>query len=100
LSCATIHLSNQFLEAKVLLRNRRRIESIGFDDIRARRQILSMNLFDYLWLSQIENIVIVLQAGRMTSKAVATVIFLLETKPLDHRTHGSVEDQDALGERV
>ena len=71
----------------------RRVLRIVDKNIRARRQILTMDLCDYFGLSQIENIIIVLQASRMISKAVAAIVLILKeskVKPLESFSSSSV----------
>jgi hypothetical protein len=36
----------------------------------------------------------------MISKAIAAIVIFLETKTLNHGAHCSIEDQNALGERI
>jgi hypothetical protein len=88
------------LQAEILLRDPGGVEGVRLNDVSARSQVFAMNLFDYLGLGQAKNVVIVLEILGMVSEAVAAIIFLLEAKPLDHGTHRSVKDQDALCQRL
>src|SRR5262245_66244320 len=46
-----------------------------------------------------EQIVVALEVLRMAGEARAAEALLVQALPLDHRPHGAVENQDALGEQ-
>ncbi|CAM2147897.1 hypothetical protein PT2222_10327 [Paraburkholderia tropica] len=94
-----VHLDGEFAHAVVVLRHRGRAERVGFDDVRARGEILVVNLADDLRLREREQFVIALDVARIVLEALAAISGFVELVALDHRAHRAVENQDARSEQ-
>ena len=94
-----VHLVGRRLEPVVGLRDGRRGERVGLDDVRAGGEVRLVNPDDRLGLRQHEDVVVALQLVRMIGEARPPEVRLLEPQGLHHGRHGAVEHQDALGER-
>ena len=96
LSARDIHLVNVRIEIVVGHRNRRGIESIGFDDISAGLQILHVNLSDQIRPGETQDIVAASQIARVSRKTHAPKGPFIEPVLLNHRAHGAVEEHHPL----
>ena len=76
------------------------VEGIGFDDIRTSVQIGTVNLADDIGLSQGQQIVVARQFMGMVIEAVAAKISIRQLFGLDHSSHGAVQQQNPLSERL
>ncbi len=116
-NCGTglVQFVHQVFEVVVGLADRRGVEGVGLDQIRARFQVGGVDVGDDLRPGQQQQIVVALQvmafrccviaAGAMQmvvaiGEALATVIVFLQAMALDHRTHRAVDDQDPLAQGV
>src|SRR5690606_40464762 len=80
----------------VRLRDRGRTKGIGADDIGASLEILLVNLSDDFRLHQGKQFVIPLHIASMVRKALAPEVALGQLVPLDHRSHSTVENDNAF----
>ena len=78
------------------MRDARRGEGVGFEDVRAGHRVLIVDLFDRGRLSQDKEVVVALLMAGTTAEALAAEMILAETKPLDLGAHGAVEDENSL----
>jgi hypothetical protein len=93
-----VQFMDEVFEVVIGLRNTRRIEGVGLDQIGAGRQVFRMDGPDEFGPGQQQQVVVALEVVRMRCKAAAAVIGLAQRMTLDHRSHRSVEDQDVLFE--
>ena len=90
------HVIGQILHMVIGQRDALRVERIRFDDIGVRAEILAVDFLDDRGLRQNEQIVIALDVLRVILKAFAAIVTFAELVFLDHRAHGTVDDQNAL----
>ena len=112
-----IQFVGQMFEAVIRLRALRGIESIGFNQIGAGLKILPVDAGNHLRTGNRQEVVVAFQVFFATAavvmamvrgmqdivtflEAIAPVIGFLQTEGLDHRAHGAVQNQDALGQGV
>src|SRR6185436_1736046 len=67
------------------------------DDVGPGGKVTRMDFGDRLRLGQHEQVVVALHGLWMVGEALAAEGRLVELVALDHRAHGAVDDQDALG---
>ena len=91
-----VDLVGEVLEAVVAQRDRRRVEGVGLDDVRAGLEVLAVDGRDDLRLGQGQQVVVALEVGRPLGEALAAVARLGGPVPLDGRAHGPVEDHDPV----
>jgi hypothetical protein len=113
----------------IALRHAGRAEGVGFDHVGAGSEIFLVNLADHVWLRQRQQLVVALQEQLATARlrkglmfaaaatcavresmlagaalevleALAAIILLGQLVLLDHRPHGAIQNQDALGQQV
>ena len=99
-----VHLVREVLQVIVGLRDRRRAERVRLDEIRARGQILLVDLANHVRLRQRQELVVALQMQldtrhREVAEALAAIRGLVELVALDHRPHRAVDDEDAPREQ-
>ena len=73
------------------------IEGIGLDDVRAGFEVLRVNLLDDVRLGEVQHVVVEAQIARMMGEFLAAIVGFVQVARLDHRAHGAIEQQDALG---
>ena len=95
-----VELADQTLHPIVAQRRGIGIEGVGLDDVGARGQVLGVNLADQRRLRQRQQVVVALQIARPVAEALPAVGGLVGLVALDHRAHGAVEHQDALGQQT
>jgi hypothetical protein len=78
LRAGDVQLVHDGFEVVVGLRDAGRVEGVGFDDVRASRQILGVDRADQIGLGQQQQVVVALQVVRMRGEAAAAVIRLLQ----------------------
>ena len=78
------------------LRDRRRGERVGRDDVGARAQVIGVDVLDRLRLRQDQKIVVAADIAMEVRKALAAKRGLVILQALDHGAHGAVEHQDAF----
>jgi hypothetical protein len=76
--------------------NGRGIKCIGFDEVRARRQVLPMDLLDDLRLRKRKEIVIAFHIGRPILESLAAIVSFFKFVSLDHRPHRAIDNGDSL----
>ena len=91
-----VHLLDDRLEAVVGHRDRRRVERVGLDDVRAGLEVAVVDLAHDLGLGQHQDVVGALQVARVVLEALAAEVRLGQRVALDHRAHRAVEHQDPL----
>ena len=90
-----IELGDDGLEPVIRLRDRRRRECVGLDDVGAGAQILAVDVENRLRLRQDQEIIVPAQVLVMVLEARAAKILFRELVALHHRAHRAVEDQNA-----
>jgi len=95
-----IDVAHQLFGAVVGLRGVIRRKRVGLDDVRARVEILAMNLGDDLRLRQHQDVAVALEVAGPRLEALAAIVALAEAIALDHGAHRAVDHQDALRERL
>ena len=58
-----------------------------------------MNALDNLWLSQYQKVIIAFEVRSPIYKAFTTIIFFFELVTLNHGTHRTIDNKDALGKK-
>src|SRR5690348_2665272 len=71
------------------------IESVGFDDVSAGFEILSVYRGDDFRLREIQNVIAEAQVAGMAGKFGAAVAGFGEIARLNHRPHSAIENDDA-----
>ncbi len=92
-----IQLVGDLRHAVIGLRDAGRREGIGRNDVGAGAEISEMNGAHRVGPAEIEEIVVAAHLAVPGVEAGAAIALLVETERLDHRPHGAVEHQDALG---
>ena len=92
-----VELVGDVLHAVVGLRDRRRGERVGRDDVGAGAEIGEMDVAHRLRLAQIQQIVVAAHLAVPGIEARAAIAGLVQFVFLDHRAHRAVEHEDALG---
>jgi hypothetical protein len=95
-----IELVRDVGHAVVGLRDPRRGERVGRNDVGAGAEIGEMDLADLLGLAQHQQIIVAADLPVPGIEASAAVALLVEPEPLDHGAHGAVEHEDALGREL
>ena len=89
------------LQPVVGLRNRRRVECVRLNNIRAGGNVFAMNLANDVRLREHEKVVVALQILPLPiRKALSAIVGLLQLVLLDHGPHRAVQNKDALSEQV
>ena len=81
-------------------RQRRGVEGVGGDEVRAGFEELAVNVFDDLGPGQHQQVVATLEIVRPVLEPLAAERGFIQPVLLDHRAHGAVENDDALGEQL
>jgi hypothetical protein len=81
------------------LRNAGAVEGVGLDDVRARVQVLGVNVSHHVRPGEHQHIVVAPEIVPMRGKALAAKIRFSEAAALDHGAHGAVNYQDAFLQR-
>ena len=97
--CGEVDVPHAVLELVVGLRDRRRVESIGLDDVGAGFEIRIVNFADDVWLRKDEDVVVALDVVRMPREACTPVSALVQPVALDHRAHCAIHDENPLREQ-
>ena len=92
-----VHFVGQFRQVVVGLGHRGGAEGVGLDQVRAGSQVLLVDFLDDVRPGEREQLVVALHIVGMVTETLAAVVVLTQSVLLDHRAHGAVEDQDALG---
>jgi hypothetical protein len=95
-----VHLVRQRLHPVIGHGDALRVEAVGLDDVRAGGEVLAVDLADDRGLGQHQQVVVALEVVRPVLEALAAVLGLAQLVTLDHRTHGTVEYEEAAGEQV
>ena len=85
-----------FRKLEITQTNQARLESIGFDDVRASFQILAVQARDFLGVRQTKNVCTVLQIVMPILETFATDLFFGKAQTENHGTHSSIKHQDFL----
>ena len=89
----------QRLHVVVGQRNRLRVECVRLDDIRARFQVLPMDIDNDVGLRQVQEIVVALDVPFPILEPHAAERRLVQLALLDHRPHRPVQDDDATAQQ-
>ena len=95
-----VEIVDDVLQVVVGLRERVRVERVGFDDVGAGVQVLLVDPADHVGPRENQQIVVPLQALRMVAKPVAPEVRFFESCALDHRTHRTVEKDDSFLDKL
>jgi hypothetical protein len=90
-----IQLPDQGFHSVVGLRHGRGIESIGGNDVRAGQQVFTMDACDDLGLRDRQQIIVAAQIAAPVDKTLTSKIRLGQPMPLNHRAHGTVQNDQA-----
>jgi hypothetical protein len=93
-----VHVVDRGLEAVVGLRDRRRREGVGLDDVGAGVEVRVVDGADDIGARQGQQIAVALELLGMRREALAAEVGLAELVRLDLRAHGAVDDEDALAQ--
>ena len=99
-AAATLISPHPAFEPIVRLRDRRRVERVGADDVGAGLEIGIVDRANDVGPRQHQEVVVALEVVRMAGEAGAAIVGLAEPVALDHRAHRAVQDQDALLEQM
>ena len=80
--------------------NRLGIERVGFNDVCPCAQVFEMNISDYLRTCEIEEVIVALEVPLPILETFATEILFSQLAFLNHRSHGSVNENDAFPEKL
>ena len=80
--------------------NRLCVKGIRLDDIGARLEILAVNCFDGLGLSQAEHVMQPAEIPGPFLESLTAIGLLVETLLVDHGTHRAIEDDNALAQKA
>ena len=100
LGTGDVDLPHGILQAVVGLRDSRRAEGIRLDDVAPPLEVGAMDPLDHVRTSNREEIIVSLQVMPMILEAFAAEVRLGQWVTLDHRSHRSVEQGDATGEKL
>ena len=92
-----VQLVGDLLHAVIGLRDRRRGERVGRDDVGAGAEVGEMDVAHRLRLAEIEQIVVAAHLAVPGIEARAAIAGLVQLVVLDHRAHRAVEHENALG---
>ncbi len=95
----TVHFTDLVFHPVVGLRDRGRVERIGFQDIRTGFEETAVNVKDHVRSGQAQQIIVAFQCGWVSLVSLAAKIRLFQLPVLDHRAHGAIEYKNALGEQ-
>jgi hypothetical protein len=95
-----VHFRDDVLEPVIGLRDRGRVEGVGLEDVRARLEVLRMNLADDLRAREAQRSLLPRRSLGWSLKRSPRYWASGEPVALDHRAHGAVEHEDALLQRV
>jgi hypothetical protein len=90
-----VQLISQVLHAVIGLGDGGGGKGIGFNDIRARFQIVDMDLADGVRHCQAEKVIVALDVRRPVLETLAAIGCLVQFEQLDFSPHGSVQHQNA-----
>ncbi len=91
-----IELVDLILHPIIGLRDRGRREGVGLENVRARKRVGQMDVFDRLRLGQRQEIVVALQEAVAGMKTIAAEVLFIQIQALDLGAHRAINDQDAL----
>ena len=98
--CRTaVHLVDQRFHAVIGHGDRRRIESVGLDNVGAGIEIGLVNAADHVRARQHQQVVVAFYVAGPVGKALAAIVGFLQLVALDHGAHAAVENQDAFGKQ-
>ena len=95
-----VELVDEPFHPVVRLRDRRAVERVRLDDVRARVEEGAVDVANDRGLREREEVVVALQRLRPVGEAIAAEVGLVERVALDHRAHRAIEDEDAVGEEL
>ena len=73
-----------------------RVKGVGLDDVGSSLEVFPVDGAHDLRSGQTEEVIIALQRMWKIPEAIAAVTAFVETIPLDHGSHGPVDDEDTL----
>jgi hypothetical protein len=88
----------RIVDEELALRNARRAEGVGFNNVGAGFEEPAMDIADHLRLREREEVAVVQQVLVRVAKALAADVGFLHSVRADGRAHRAVDDGDALFE--
>ena len=95
-----VDVVDRALEPVVGLPDRGRRERVGGRDQRTGVEVGAMDVEDDVRAREVQEIRIALDVLRVLAESLSPVVRVLEVKPLEHRSPGAVEHDDALAEKL
>ena len=99
-SCGKVDLAAQVFAAIVGHRDALRIERAGLNDVDTHAQVAAVYVGNHVGTCEAEQVVVALLQSRQGGKALATEVSFSESEALYHRTHGAIQDEDALLDNI
>ena len=99
-SGSEVYIAHLLLHAVVSHRDGIRIECVGSKDVRTGIQVLAVNGLDHIRAGDAQQVVIAFQVTGPTGKLLAAIVLLSQFKPLDHRSHSSVQNQNTFFQEI
>ena len=94
-----VELVGELLHLVVGQRDDLRVEGVRLDDVGAGLEVLEVDGADDVRLGQRQQVVVALHVGVPVGETLPAVPRLVRPVPLDRRSHGPVQDQDAFPHR-
>ena len=91
-----VHLRDDPLESIVGLRDRRRVEGVGLEDVGAGFEVLRVDLAHDVGTRERQQVVVAAEVLVEVPEPLAAELRFRELVALDHRAHGAVQHEDAL----
>jgi hypothetical protein len=86
----------RIVEFKLLHTYRTGTERVGRDDVGSNLTVLSVDLSQLIWVGQCQNIGKVLDILVMAGKPFSAHGGFVQLQALNHRSHGTIEHQNAI----
>ena len=99
LSPGAVEVVNKPFQLVIRHRDRGGIKGVGLNDVRARVEVLPMDVLNDGRLRDIQHIVTLAQIPRMVCEFLAAVVGFLQLMGLNHCAHGAVDDYNAALQR-
>ncbi len=90
----TVELINGIFHAVIRLRNRRRRECVGFENVSSGHSIGIMNFFNCLWLGERQKVVVALKLAIAGTETLTAKMLFVKAQALNLRPHSTVKNQN------
>ena len=91
-----VHALDEELHLKISLRDSLRVEGVRLNNISASLEVLDVDLLDDVGVGEDKEVIVALHVAMIVLELLAAVVSLLKLVALDHGTHTTIEDEDAL----